>query len=154
MIVLAGTCVGWLLVGVPRLRGVVVPGWAGAGVVGLLVIVLIAPAISAARGAHKDIVHQRKRSAEINRLTSIVSALGGAARLRACGEPLTRLEYQTALAYTLGENVKQVGFKYGQAIGHGNPIVLFTPYSKGIGWQVRAMHQVAPSCRSLPAINR
>ena len=84
----------------------------------------------------------------------MVSALGGAARVRACGEPLTRLEYQTALAYTLGENVKSVGFKYGQAIAHGNPIVLFTPYASGIGWQVRALHQVTPSCRSLPAINR
>ena len=120
----------------------------------LLVIALIPPAISAAHNEHKDIVHQRKRSAEINRLVSVVSALGGAARVRACGEPLTRLEYQTALAYTLGENVKSIGFKYAQAIGHGNPIILFTPYSKGIGWQVRPMHQVAPSCRSLPQINR
>ncbi|MBA3908266.1 MAG: hypothetical protein H0X35_16530 [Pseudonocardiales bacterium] len=67
---------------------------------------------------------------------------------------MTRLEYQTTLAYTLGENVKQVGFKYGKAIAHGNPIILFTPYSTQIGWQVRALHQVTSSCRSLPVIHR
>ena len=46
---------------------------------------------------------------------------------------------------------RKIGFKYGQAIQHGNPIVLFTPAPVGVGWQVQAMHQVTPSCRSLPA---
>ena len=78
----------------------------------------------------------------------MIGQLGGAARLRACGEPLTRLEYQTALAYSLGVNVSKIGFKYGQAIAHGNPIVMFTPVSGG--WQVLAMHQVTPSCKALP----
>jgi hypothetical protein len=153
VIVLAGACVGRLLCGV-RVGRLSLPSWAGAGLVALLVIGLIPPAISAAHDEHKDIVHQRKRSTEIDRLSGVVSRLGGAARIRGCGEPLTRLEYQTMLAYTLGENVNQVGFKYGKAIGHGNPIILFTPYSTGIGWQVRALHQVKPSCRSLPQINR
>ena len=67
-----------------------------------------------------------------------------------CGEPLTRLEYQTMLAYTLKMNVNQVGFKYSQAIAHGNPIVLFTPYPTGVGWLVQAMHQTNPACWSLP----
>ena len=89
---------------------------------------------------------QSLRTAEINHLQTAVTALGGAARLRQCGEPLTRLEYQTILAYTLGENVVRVGFKYGQAIAHGNPIVMFTPTSHG--WVVQAMHQVSPACRS------
>ncbi len=153
MVVLAGACVGRLLAGV-RVRDVTLPAWAGAALVALLVIGLIPPAISAAHNEHKDILHQRKRTAEIQRLSTVITALGGAARVRACGEPLTRLEYQTALAYTLGENVKQIGFKFGQAIAHGNPIILFTPYATGIGWQVRPMHQTAPGCRSLPQINR
>jgi hypothetical protein len=153
MIVLAGACVGRLLAGV-RIRGRALPAWAGAALVALVVIGLIPPAISAAHNEHKDILHQRKRTAEIQRLSTVITALGGAARVRACGEPLTRLEYQTTLAYTLGDNVKQIGFKFGKAIAHGNPIVLFTPYSTGIGWQVRPMHQVSPSCRSLPSINR
>ena len=52
------------------------------------------------------------------------------------------------LAYTLKLNVSRVGFKYGQAIARGNPIVLFTPTSRG--WLIQAMHQTAPQCRSLP----
>jgi hypothetical protein len=58
------------------------------------------------------------------------------------------LEYQSAVAYTVGVNVSRVGFKYGQAVAHGNPIVMFTPTSNG--WTVLADHQVLASCRSLP----
>ena len=130
------------------------PSWGGAGLVALLVISLIGPAISAAHAEHKDIAEQRRRTAEINRLTGVVSELGGTARIRACGESLTRLTYQTMLAYTIGENVSQIGYKYSQAVAHGNPIILFTPYETGVGWQVRALHQVKPECRSLPQINR
>ncbi len=153
MVVLAGVGVGRLLAGVRVARGTV-PSWAGGGLVALLVIALIPPALSAAHKEHQDIIHQRKRTTEINRLSQVVTALGGAARVRACGEPVTRLQYQTTLAYTLGENVKSVGFKYGKSIANGNPIILFTPYSTGIGWQVRPMHQLTAGCRALPAINR
>ena len=68
--------------------------------VGLLVIGLVPPALSAARVEHKDIHVQRARTIELGKLNSVIAQLGGAARLRGCGEPLTRLEYQTALAYT------------------------------------------------------
>jgi hypothetical protein len=152
MIVLAGVFVGRVLADPPRLG---VAGAAatvvGALAVGLLVIGLIPPALSAARAEHKDIHTQRARTVLLDKLNSVIGQLGGAARLRGCGEPLTRLEYQTALAYTLGVNVSQIGFKYGQAIAHGNPIVMFTPTSGG--WQVVADHQVAASCKSLPHLH-
>jgi hypothetical protein len=144
--VLAGAFVGWLLAG--RLPSGRVPAWVGGLVVVVLVASLLPSALSHLRSEHKDLHSQRLRTAEINRLTPTIAALGGAARLRGCGEPLTRLEYQTMLAYTLGENVSRVGFKYGKAIAHGNPIVMFTPTSHG--WHVQAMHQVSPACRSLP----
>jgi hypothetical protein len=79
----------------------------------------------------------------------VVSRYGGPARFRPCGEPLTRLEYQTILAWTLHVNVAAVGYKYGPAIASGRPIVLFTPFSHG-GWHVQALHQRVASCRSLP----
>jgi hypothetical protein len=120
-------------------------------VVGLLVVGLLPPALSAARTEHKDIRVQRARTVELDKLNSVIGQLGGAARLRGCGEPLTRLEYQTALGYTLGVNVSKIGFKYGQAIGHGNPIVMFTPTSNG--WLVQADHQVTASCKSLPQLH-
>ncbi|MGZ4272279.1 MAG: hypothetical protein ACXVRP_00815 [Solirubrobacteraceae bacterium] len=150
MIVLGGVFVGRVLADPPRLGPVAGAGAmaVGAAAVVLLVIGLVPPAISAARAEHKDIHVQRARTMQLGRLSAVVHQLGGAARLRACGEPLTRLEYQTALAYTLGVNVSKIGFKYGQAIAHGNPIVMFTPSSSG--WQVVARHQVRPSCRSLP----
>jgi hypothetical protein len=152
MVVLAGVFVGRVLADPPR------PGLAGpaatavgAVAVGLLVIGLIPPAISAARIERKDIHTQRARTIELDKLNSVIGQLGGAARLRACGEPLTRLEYQTALGYTLGVNVSKIGFKYGQAIAHGNPIVMFTPTSGG--WLVQADHQVSAPCKSLPQLH-
>jgi hypothetical protein len=150
-IVLAGVCVGRLLAEPPRLPRIAGgSGLVAAALVAALVISLIPPAISAAGTEHKDIHTQRRRTQEIILLTTVIDRLGGAARLRACGEPVTRLEYQTTLAYTLGENVNRVGFKYSKSITHGNPIILFTPQPTGVGWKVQAVHQTNPACRSLP----
>ena len=146
MVVLAGMAVGKLLAEPPSLRGV--PAWAGPALVIALVISLVPAAISRAGAEHKDLRVQRARTTELNRLVGVIRKLGGAARLHPCGEPLTRLEYQTALAWSLKDNVSRVGFKYGQAIAHGNPIVLFTPESTG--WKVQAVHQVLPQCLTLP----
>jgi hypothetical protein len=146
--VLAGIAVGRLLVDRPRWRGL--PAWAGTVPVIVLVAVLIPAAVSHARVERRDLREQQRRTAEINQLSRVVDRLGGAARLRGCGEPLTRLEYQSVLAYTLRVNVSHVGFKYAQAIVHGNPIVMFTPFPTGVGWVVQAMHQVSRSCLSLP----
>jgi multisubunit Na+/H+ antiporter MnhB subunit len=148
VVVLAGVAVGRLLIDRPLWPRA--PTWLGAVLVLVLVVSLLPAALSHARAEHKDLVEQHARTAEINDLTTVIDQLGGVDRLRACGEPLTRLEYQTMLAYTLRINVSKVGFKYGQAVAHGNPIVMFTPFPSGIGWVVQAMHQVAPACRSLP----
>jgi hypothetical protein len=148
VIVLAGVAVGWLLTSATRWPSL--PPWLGPALVVVLVASLVPAAISHARTEHADLQHQRKRTDEIAALTPAINRLGGAARLNACGEPLTRLEYQTMLAYTLGINVNKIGFKFSQAVAHGNPIVLFTPAATGIGWTVRAIHQTSASCRSLP----
>jgi hypothetical protein len=146
LVVLAGVGLGRLLAdrpAVPRL-----PGWVGVVVAVVLVAGLVPTAISHARAEHLDLKQQRLRTTEIRRLTPAIAQLGGDTRLSSCGEPLTRLEYQTMLAYTLKLNVSRVGFKYGQAIAHGNPIVLFTPTSHG--WLIGGMHQTTPECRTLP----
>jgi hypothetical protein len=157
MVVIAAALVGRLLAEIPRwiagrgrqARPAAPYGWGGVALVAVLVGFLIPPALSTARGTKRGIDYQRARTKEIDRLAGLVTLLGGASRLNACGEPLTRLEYQTILAWTLHVNVAKVGFKYGPAIRHGNPLVLFTPRPHG-GWIVQAVHQRAPSCRSLP----
>ncbi len=148
LIALAGVGVGRLLVAPPRLSGPA--GLLGIGLVAVLVVSLIPTAVHRGQAEHHDLTAQRARTKQINRLQTIVAGLGGPARVRQCGEPLTRLEYQSTLAWVLHRNVSDIGFKYDQAVRHGNPIVLFTPYADGHGWKIQAMHQTAASCRSLP----
>jgi hypothetical protein len=156
MVVIAAVLVGRLLADlaplVARVRRpelATASTWLGVLLVAVLIGSLVPAAVSRARLERRDLHAQRLRTKEINRLSGVVARLGGAARLDACGEPLTRLEYQTILAWTLNHNVAAIGFKYGEAIGHGNPIVLYTPLPHG-GWIVRAVHQRLPQCRSLP----
>jgi hypothetical protein len=147
MVVVAAIGVGKLLAEPPRLSSAV--GLIGIAVVAAVVISLVPPAISDARAEHKDLKEQRARTKEIGQLTGTIRKLGGAALLRSCGEPLTRLEYQSILAWNLNVNVATVGFKYGPAIASSRPIVLFSPLPQG-GWKVTALHQRSPACRALP----
>jgi hypothetical protein len=147
LVALAGAGIGALLVEGRRISRVA--GWAGIALAAVIVLALVPPAVSRARSEHRDIREQRARTAEIGKLTGAISGLGGASRLEPCGEPLTRLEYQTILAWNLHVNVATVGYKYEPAIHSGRPIVLFTPISTG-GWRVQALHQRLPGCSSLP----
>jgi hypothetical protein len=148
LVAIAGVGVGRVLADPPRFGSWSVPGWASIGLVVVIVVALLSPALNRARFEHKDIVAQRVRTAEIGKLSSVVASLGGPSRLKRCGEPLTRLEYQTILAWTLRVNVASVGYKYGPAIAGSRPVVLFTPYPQG-GWLVQPLHQRVASCRSL-----
>jgi hypothetical protein len=161
MVVVAAVFVGRLLADLPALVSARIPAArrsarfpaagavAGIALTAVLVGTLVPAGVSRARIERRDLRTQRARTKEINQLSGVITRLGGAARLNACGEPLTRLEYQTILAWSLRINVVKIGFKYSQAIRHGNPIVLFTPVSHG-GWRVQALHQHRASCRTLP----
>jgi hypothetical protein len=146
-VVLAAVLVGRLLSDGLPLRAA--PAWAGIPIVAIVAVALVPAALSRARTEHRDLRVQRARTQQIDRLAGTIRRLGGVARLNACGEPLTRLEWQTVLAWQLRINVAKIGFKYTQAIQRGQPVVLFTPTSKG-GWRVQALHQRLASCRSLP----
>jgi hypothetical protein len=111
---------------------------------------LVPFAISRVRTEIKDLRVQRARTVEINRLGQVVSAAGGASRVRGCGEPVTQLEYQSVLAWTLHVNVGRVGWKYTRAIRSGRPIVLITPTRRG--WRLRGVHQPAVACRLRVAV--
>jgi hypothetical protein len=144
--VLAAVGVGWLIR--EPLRWSAAAGWAGVALAVVACVVLVPTAVSRARAEHKDLKEQRARTFQINALRPALSAAGGAALVRACGEPLTRLEYQSIVAFTLGVNVGHVGFKYGPAVHSSRPIVLITP---GHGrWKIQALHQPHGTCRRLP----
>ena len=151
MVVLAAVFVGRLLatpIRLPGSRSPSAPAWVGVALVVVVFASLAPAALSRARLEHKDLHAQRIRTKQIDHLVGTVSRLGGAARFQPCGEPLTRLEYQTILAWTLRVNVAKVGYKYGPAVASGRPVVLFTP--SPAGWNVQAMHQRRPQCLSLP----
>jgi hypothetical protein len=122
--------------------------WVGIGLVVIVCGALVPTAISRLRTEHGDIVAQQKRTDSINQLSTLVDRLGGPSRFMRCGEPLTRLEYQSAVAWTLHRNVANVGYKYSPAIAHGNPLVLITPGATG-GWTVQPVHQVTADCKTL-----
>jgi hypothetical protein len=142
MVVVAAVLMG-------RLVGDLAIGWLGVLLAAALVGSLVPAAISRVRLERSDLRTQRFRTTQIDRLFGALDRLGGPTRLSACGEPLTHLEYQTVLAWTLHVNVASVGFRYARAIQHGNPVVFYTPIPAG-GWRVHALHQRSPACLTLP----
>jgi hypothetical protein len=108
--------------------------------------------INQGRDAREDLVAQRTRTIQIKALAIVISRLGGAARIRGCGETLADndLAIQTLLAYDIGENVNRIGYKLPQSGHPDNPIVVFTPLHDG-GWKVRSERQRSPGCRRLRA---
>ena len=146
VVVLAAVGVGRLLAVPPAISPLA--AWGGIALVVAICAGLVPTALSRARNERKDLRAQRARTTEIDSLGSAITKFGGAALLRTCGAPLTRLEYQTILAWQLRTNVSRVGFEFSPAIRGGEPIVLFTPTR--LGWKVRALHQRLPACRRLP----
>jgi len=149
--VIAGIGLGRVIAAPPRLWGASGLGailLTAAAVAGVLPV-----AVSDARSEHRDLDQQRLRTRTLNLLDSEIAGYGSASQFRACGEPLTRLQYQSAVAWELHRNVANVGFKYGPAIAASRPIVLFTPYPQaGSGWRITALRQTSTAfCRSIPS---
>ncbi len=76
-------------------------------VVAALIAAMVPAAVSAVRSERADLTEQHARTAEIEALPGVITGSAAPARCAACGEPLTRLQYQTALAYALGDNVSR-----------------------------------------------
>jgi hypothetical protein len=141
MIVLAGSAVGRVLAEPPSAS--VVLRWAGPVAVVALAAALVPTARSRAREAHTEIVKRRQAGIKIDRLQAVIDRLGGADRIKACGQPVTFVGFQSTLAWMVDLNVGNVGYKPGRAIDRGDPIVLFKPHE--LGWQVRPIHTLPAS---------
>jgi hypothetical protein len=136
MVVLAGVAVGRLLVEPPRLSSP--PGLAAIGLVVLFLGSMVPAAVWDIRHERKDLFHERGRTRQIHRLQGVIAQLGGVAAIRACGQPVTEVGFQSILAWEMGLNVGKVGYRPKRNIKTGRPIVLFEP--PGYGWQVRPVH--------------
>jgi hypothetical protein len=148
--VIAGVGVGWALADAPRLRSGM-PPWAGIPVVVVLVAALIPGALARVRTERTDLRRERARTDQITLLQTAVSALGGYQLVRYCGEPVTRTEFASVLAWVTRLDVGFVGNLPKNEMRHSYPIVVFTPL-RGGGWSVVPWHARRPTrarCRPL-----
>jgi hypothetical protein len=139
LVVLAGAAAGRVLAYEAR-RGRVLR-WAPAALVLVLVLALVPAARSRARIAHAEINAAHHAATELTRLQAMIAKDGGAAQIKACGQPVTPVGDQSELAWAIGLNVGNVGYQPGRSIDQGTPIVLFKPHDDG--WQVRPIHTLA-----------
>lgn len=112
--------------------------WGPAAIVLVLLIALVPTARTRARLAHAQIDDARIAATRLNRLQSDIKRVGGAARIRACGQPAGPLVYQSELAWALGVNVGQVSWHPAQLRAERLPLVQFTAIAGG--WRIQAMN--------------
>ncbi|MGH2858433.1 MAG: hypothetical protein ACRDMJ_13240, partial [Solirubrobacteraceae bacterium] len=132
MAVLAGAGVGRLAA---DSRGWGALRWAGPLVVLALLVALIPTARTRARAARLEYDNAVVHSKQVTRLDAVIGRIGGAAKIKSCGQPVSFVGFQSTIAWEVGLNVGNVGYKPGRAIGRGDDIVLFKPHD--LGWQVR-----------------
>jgi hypothetical protein len=150
-VLLAGIGFGWLLREIPgRLK---VPRAAGILVAAVLFACLIPAGITRLRREHKDIHAQRARTTVINRLEKYITALGGPARIEACGGALTNVEYVSVMAYDLNQSTGHVAYQPNKVLKRSNPIIYFVPFPNG--WSatpLRPQRASAAGCASLKSL--
>jgi hypothetical protein len=143
LVVLTAAAAGWLL-------GTAAYGSARGRWVGILAVATLVAGLVPVAGARVALVHRQLRHAErvavrLGRLQALIDDLGGAGAIRRCGEPVTFVGFQSTLAWDLGMNVGDVGYKPGREYRRGIPLVVLRP--RGEGWRVRPAHTALPKRR-------
>ena len=110
--------------------------WLGIAAVAALVLSLAPYTRGTLRTDHGLISQARRDAAVLDRLGAVIADDGGAKGLLACGRPVTRLTYQSTVAWELGLNVGTVD--YGRVSANSGPVVRFEP--RGGGWIVRVIN--------------
>jgi hypothetical protein len=136
LIVVAATGIGRLVAAGARFSGLA--RWIGPSIAAVLVVALLPAARSRARFVHGEISYGRDFARQVDRLRDVIATHGGSAHVLGCGQPVTQLEFQSALAWYVGVSVGNVNWRVPVAIRSGSPIVLFQP--RGWGWAVRPIH--------------
>jgi hypothetical protein len=132
MVVIAGSAVGRLLADGTTSRAL---RWVGPVAVAALIVALAPAAQSRAKLVRSEIADARVSAKQIDRLHRVIDRIGGADKVKSCGQPVSLLGFQSTVAYEVHLNVGNVGFRPGKSIKRGDSIVLFKPHDKG--WQVR-----------------
>lgn len=151
LIVIGATGIGRLLAVPVNSTGLV--RWAGPALAALLLIALVPAARNRARFVHGEISYGRDFARQVDRLGDVVAVHGGGKRFVACGQPVSQLEFQSALAWYVGLNVADVEWRPHYAIRSGRPVVLFQP--RKWGWEVSPIHTLGSdraSCAGLRTI--
>jgi hypothetical protein len=139
MVAVAGGGIGWLLADTRTSR---ILRWVGPAAVLALLVALAPTAGRRVRLVRSQISNARHSAHQIDRLHKVIDRDGGADAIKACGQPVSLLGFQSTVAWFVGLNVGNVGYKPGRSIGHGDQIVLFKPHDNG--WQVRLYNLPAP----------
>jgi hypothetical protein len=154
--VLAGVAVGRLLLELPPLISGRLPrvsaraaAWAAGLAVILFAGALLPVARARYRSEHKDLVHERARTREINRLSAVVNRLGPS-RILACGQPNVPIGYQSVFAWYMNIKIGALYVAPKHLKAHPHTTVDFFALSNG--WHVFPSHvnaTTAPNCRGL-----
>ncbi|MGZ4431894.1 MAG: hypothetical protein ACXVYV_09665, partial [Gaiellales bacterium] len=139
MVAVAGSGVGWLLADTRTSR---ILRWVGPVAVLALLVALAPTASSRVRLVRGQISDARHSAKQIDRLHKVIDDDGGPDAIKACGQPVSLIGFQSTVAWYVGLNVGNVGYKPGRSIGRGDQIVLFKPHDNG--WQVRLYNLPAP----------
>jgi hypothetical protein len=107
---------------------------ASVAVVAVIVALAIPTAEDRVDVASAAVVQRRDDATRLDRLAAVIKLVGGAHRIRSCGQPTAIVGLQSALAYDLDMNVGFVGHRPARLIHHHKPIVLFKP--DRLGWVV------------------
>ena len=141
----------WHAGGRPSLAGI--PDWVGIAIVALIALALVPSAITRLRAEHTDLFHERARTRQINRLSGVITRIGGPAAVTACGVPGSELSFQSVLAWSMNLNVGGVAYHPARDVyRRRRPIVEFRPV--GHGWHVHPYHTrpgMRVQCRRLIA---
>lgn len=154
--VLAGIATGWLLLDARRWHRALpswLPSWAGIPLAVVFVVVCLPHARALADREHRDIVAQRNRTTRILQLESYITALGGPARIAACGGALLNVEYVSVAGWYLHRDTGQVAYQPLKVLKRTNPVIYFVLLPNGWAAQpLRPQNAHAAGCASLKSL--
>ena len=138
-ILLASIGLGWLLRAAPALRAGNAPARLPGVLAGAALCACLIPGARARIGVeHRDLRHEQARTREIDRMASIIDALGGPRAVLRCGQPVTDVEYVSLLGWLTDLNDGVIGHRPQFELHRPTPVILFTALPNG--WASYAWH--------------